>query len=60
MSRDDYDLGGTPYINPMGIAELGDYLYIADTGNNSIVKIQKSDLISVGDFEVKLTEAGLT
>lgn len=52
VSRNDYYPGGTPYIGPMGIAELGDYLYIADTGNNKIVKIQKSDLVTVGDFDV--------
>lgn len=53
------DYSGAPCDEPSGIAELGDHLYIADTGSNKIVKIKKSDLTHVGDFEIKVVEAAL-
>lgn len=55
---DDGNPGGAvAYDGPQGIAELGDHLYIADTGNRRVVKIQKSDLVYVASFDV-LSEAG--
>lgn len=53
---DDLAVTLTPYDSPAGVAELGDYLYIADTGNNRVVKIQKSDLTFVGAFDVENDE----
>lgn len=57
-SDDGNPMGATAYDQPIGIAELGDYLYIADKENNRIVKIQKSDLIFEGEFDVELDEPG--